>query len=105
MDFPTPDHWIPKRMGERVIGMLTTDTDDDDFCTLSRTVPGNGVMKGRRRGLVRHTLDMARRAKCKRKRKTRLGKVAGGESPAASRLGGTAVYLLYGECRTEFSFP
>ena len=23
--------WIPKRMGEGVIGMLTTDTDDNDF--------------------------------------------------------------------------
>ena len=31
MDFPTPDYWIPERMGERVIGMLTTDTDDNDF--------------------------------------------------------------------------
>ena len=30
-DFPTPDQWIPERMGERVIRMLTTTTDDNEF--------------------------------------------------------------------------
>ena len=30
-DFPTPDQWIAERMGERVMGILTTTTDDDEF--------------------------------------------------------------------------
>ena len=47
-DFPTPDQWIPERMGESVIVMLTTTADDDEFvlsqelCLETVSRKGNG---------------------------------------------------------------
>ena len=61
-DFPTPDQWIPERMGESVIVMLTTTADDDKFI-LSQELCLETVSRKGSTGVVRRTLDMARHAK------------------------------------------